>query len=217
MQDFMTAYNDVAQQQYEMSMAVKELPYYSNTANTAEAKEEKYYETRRHIDKSLNRNANYNRNVNKHSSLNHVQLNEHSDSEDSCDSNWAEVIPITAEAGTDDKQATQLEEDSEEELYDSGDDEVYKLTLNAFGDHQAQKLDKKDLACFRKITTGKCELEGCPYGHRRDVLIKGANDMKAKMKAFLDSSGGPPPVSKDNPPGGAPYMVLNKEKYGNKN
>ena len=51
-------------------------------------------------------------------------------------------------------------------------------TLAAFGDHNMVKADKS--TCLRKILSGKCDYEGCPYGHRREVLIKGAQDMKAK-------------------------------------
>ena len=83
--------------------------------------------------------------------------------------------------------------------------------LAAFNDHRVdagKKLDKRDLPCLRKLMSGKCDFEGCPYGHRQEQLLKGASDMMGKLKAFISSSGVPNHSSSNSS-----IQIKHKEKY----
>lgn len=69
--------------------------------------------------------------------------------------------------------------------------------LHAFADHKKDStpVDKKQFACLKKILPGKCESTSCPYGHKQEVLLKGAAEMKDKMMAYLSAN------SSSNPAG----------------
>jgi hypothetical protein len=61
---------------------------------------------------------------------------------------------------------------------------------------------------LRKLLSGKCDNIDCPFGHRRDVLVKGATDMKGKLSAFLSAQG-----TSNSETNKAPYKILTKDKY----
>ena len=212
MQDFIDEYLDKAMQQYQLSQALKEIPYKQSTKATD--KEKAYYDKKRDISRSFNsRNNNANSKfVNNHNRLHNINGN--SSSDDSVDDTWHNANPVVS-----DKQTSEHSDDC-----DSGEDSISiasndtkedidkELTedqnLAAFNDHNKPKLDRKELACLRKLLSGKCDNLDCPYGHRRDILVKGATEMKAKCNAFLSSQG--TSNSENNKP---PYKILTKDKY----
>ena len=214
MQDFIEEYTDKAMQQYQLSQAMKSIPY--SASNKSSDKEKQYYDKRREISKTFNSNYNsysnksYDKSKKTHSFSNINQ--EHSDSEsDSDQSTWRNANPVESN----EEQVISNDEDSLSEASNEGEDtkedeDMLDNMLAAFANHSEVKADKKDYPCLRKILSGKCEMESCPYGHRRETLLKGAQDMKAKLSAYLSAQGDPNAKGSTGPP----YKVLQKEKYG---
>jgi hypothetical protein len=218
MMDFMEEYEELAMQHYKLSTAFKELPYNVNVKKQSSDKEKRYYDFKRETTKNLNRNSSYpHKDKPKYNSFNNINHEEGYSSEDETDekSCWVNAPAETVAS----QQANQeIDNNSDDSLSQASnetepdeDEDMLKESLMAFADHNVSK-DKKDLACLRKIMSGKCEREDCPYGHRREVLLQGAATMSAKLKAFQDSQ-------KGNAPGntGPPFKVLQKDKYGGKN
>lgn len=213
MQTFINEYLDKAMQHYQLSQALKEIPY--SKGSTFSYKEKQYYDKRREIGKSLNP-VGYSKSKDKpkYNSFNNINA-EYSSGSDSEESVWRNANPVVRDnkRQIDEEQAVSNSEDSlseasneDEEVMD--DDKKLDGILAAFANHKEVKADKKDYPCLRKIMSGKCEQEGCVYGHRRDVLLKGAQDMKAKLSAFISTQGD---TNKDS--SGPPYKVLQREKY----
>jgi len=211
MAEFMEEYQDKAMQAYHLSIAFKELPYKSRETDKPldKDRDRQYYDKKREISKNLNRNNTYpHRDKSNNNSFNHINQDTGYDSEDPYDPTWVNANP---------EQASELEEDQKQDLDEDSlseasnedrevNDEIMELHLAAFGEHNVVNKDKKDLPCLRKLMAGKCEREECPFGHKREVLQKGAIDMAAKLKAFTESQGS------NNT--SAPFKVLQKEKYG---
>lgn len=215
MQEFIDEYTDKAMQQYQLSQAMKSIPYSASSSKSSD-REKQYYDKRREISKSFNSNYNsysnksYDKSKKTHSFSNINQKHSDSDSDDD-QSTWRNANPIESnqeQAISNDEDS--LSEDSREEEQDKEDEDMLDNMLAAFANHSELKADKKDYPCLRKILSGKCELETCPYGHRREVLLKGAQDMKAKLTAYLSAQGEPNAKGSSGPP----YKVLQKEKYG---
>ena len=212
MQEFIDEYSDKAMQQYQLSLATREIPYAKGGKSSD--KEKQYYDRKREISKSFN-SSSYSKSYDKpkHTSFNNI--NSEFSGSDSDESTWRNANPVVSKEDkvTDEEQAISNSEDSlseasneNEEVID--DEGMLDKTLAAFNNHKEVKADKKDYPCLRKIMSGKCEQPDCPYGHRREVLLKGAHDMKAKLAAFINAQGEP---ARDS--SGPPYKVLQREKY----
>ena len=216
MQDFIDEYLDKAMQQYQLSQALKEIPYKQSTK--AADKEKAYYDRKRDITKSFNRSNNANSKfVNNHNHLHNIDGNSSSD-DNSVDDTWHNANPVVSDKQTTHEQYGKDEGSDEDsisvasnETKEDNEQESPTLDLNlaAFSDHsKPNKLDKKELACLRKLLSGKCDNIDCPFGHRRDVLVKGATDMKGKLSAFLSAQG-----TSNSETNKAPYKILTKDKY----
>lgn len=220
MQDFMEEYSDKAMEQYKLAKALMEIPYQKGSRSTD--REKQYYDKRREINKSLD--SKYPRYRDNRSGrpneLNHVQAyhrNSQSDDSDSDDSTWRNANPVAVKSDKSSRDEElevsnsedSLSEASNEHEHEDKDEKMVDTMLAAFTDHKEAKADKKDYPCLRKILSGRCELDGCPYGHRREILVKGANDLKLKLSSYITAQGD---TSKE--PSGPPYKVLQKEKYG---
>ena len=220
MQDFMEEYSDKAMEQYKLAKALMEIPYQKGSRSTD--REKQYYDKRREINKSLD--SKYPRYRDNRSGrpneLNHVQAyhrNSQSDASDSDDSTWRNANPVAVKSDKSSRDEElevsnsedSLSEASNEHEHKDKDEKMIDTMLAAFTDHKEAKADKKDYPCLRKILSGRCELDGCPYGHRREILVKGANDLKLKLSSYITAQGD---TSKE--PSGPPYKVLQKEKYG---
>jgi len=211
MKEFMDEYLEIALDHYTLSQSYKAMPYVgsSKAADT----EKKYFEKKRDISKNLNTSYSRPRDTYKGNSLSHMQADEDSgESDGSQDPTWKNA---TAEAT---EQQQKLEgNDSDDSLSvasneDKGsaeDDQMLDNMLAAFAEHKPNvKADRKDYPCLRKILSGNCDHEGCPYGHRKEVLLKGAEDMRVKLATFVKTHGGTPGAAS-----AAPYKVLSKDKY----
>ena len=217
MDRFLDDYSETALQLYSLAMVNKEMPWYSTSSNkTSDTKKEDFYHRRkREI------SANYVNAI--HSESSH-KLAEGSSSrgitrEDSYSDSGDETWHLAGAEGCTTKQG--YEEDEEDDLSQASneteeeEDQDEMLVTNmvaAFADHkQSGKADKKDYPCLRKIMSGNCDRNDCPYGHRRDVLLKGAGDMIVKLRAFEQSQA----ATNQQPSSGAatPYRVLQKDKY----
>ena len=127
--------------------------------------------------------------------------------DDSEESTWKNAPPNSNRPTLEDVDSGSESENSLSVASNEGaadDDDMLDGVLAAFNDHQV-KVDKKELPCLRKLMSGKCEMDACPYGHKREVLLKGAQNMKTKLTAFENAQGS-----------AAPFKVLSKEKYGKK-
>lgn len=214
MQQFMDEYCDSAMQHYQLSVAVKAIPYLDSSKSSD--KEKQYYDRKREIGKSFN-SSSYSKAYDKpkHNSFHNINT-EFSGSDSEGSTCWRNANPVVKKEDTElaDEQAVSNSEDSlseasnEREEFNDEDEGMLDRTLAAFNNHKEVKADKKDYPCLRKIMSGKCEQADCPYGHRRDVLLKGAQDMKSKLSAFITSQGEPNKEST-----GPPYKVLQREKY----
>lgn len=197
MQQFIEEYCTKAMEQYQLSQALKEVPYAKKGDD--KDKEEEYYKKKREVTKAVNSGSysRFNRTP-KPVSFNHINSGEAYDSADSHDSadTWRNAQAVKTDR---DKQSrdnsdcsvsdTPFDEPEEQEAPENRDEAMLDTMLAAFADHKVDRLDKKDLPCLRKLLSGKCEATGCPYGHKGEVLVKGAHDMKAKLNAFLTSQG----------------------------
>ena len=216
---FMEEYKEKAYEQYCLSLGLKDIPYSANRKSSEKQpdKEKSYQDAKRKIFKPKYRP----------SSLNHLDNNDELNEDDSSGNTWSNSNPVTtqgkkhdhesdsdsvSEAGED---SDEEEEDNEEELQrentEPSEDPMLDKVLAAFNDHRVdagKKLDKRDLPCLRKLMSGKCDFEGCPYGHRQEQLLKGASDMMGKLKAFISSSGVPNHSSSNSS-----IQIKHKEKY----
>ena len=148
--------------------------------------------------------------------MHNLYRDEHSSSEGSDNDTWKNAYPVDSK-----KQASQdnHSSDSEDSISiasndtreDNEEDPILELVLAAFASHENKpQLDRKALACLRRMLSGKCDNLDCPFGHRTDILLKGAQEMIGKLTAFVNSHKG---TAKDND-GAVPYKILHKEKFG---
>ena len=214
MKVFMDEYLEKALDQYTLSQSYKAMPYVNSKSADVE---KKYYDKKRDIAKTVNNSYSRPRESFKGNSLSHMHANDSEDSDDSRDSTWKNATAVAAgPSGQDDADRDSedsLSEASNDEavLQEERDEDMLDSVLAAFNDHKpAVKADKKDYPCLRKILSGKCDYEGCPYGHRRETLLKGAQDMGAKLATFVK---GQQAAGDSRGSTGGPYKVLNKEKY----
>lgn len=202
MGEFFKEYGDICLDHYNLSLAVKGIPYTSNVKETQKHRD--YYQRRRELSSDTGRGKSY-ANANSHN-LSHVEVDTTENEE--C---WRDANPVTdqktSEEQSDDSVSVASNQDSyesEEEAVEPSDsdtkEEQLENMLAAFGVQESAKktVDRKGLPCLRKLLSGKCEYDECKYGHKSDVLLKGAQDMKSKLNAFLQSQGQP---NKDNPTG----------------
>ena len=214
MQDFIDEYLDKSMQQYELSLALSEVPYASNTlVSKSDDKVNNYYNKKRFINRSLNNYNSKSKDVSNNESLHNLYADDLDSSEGSDNDTWKNANAVASnkqlskdESGDDDSISAASNEDTE--LVDKP---LLDLNLAAFASHEnTNKLDKKNLACLRKMLSGKCDNIDCPYGHRTDILLKGAEDMKAKINAFISANRN----SNKDSSSSSPYKILHKEKYG---
>ena len=205
MQEFIEEYLELALQQYKISTAAKQIPYVKGADKSVD-KVNNYYKSKRNITRDLN---NYKSNsYDKAHTVSNIYYDYDSYSSDGgSNDTWKNANAVDSH-----KLASTRDEDSDGEdsisvaSNESKEEETLKDDLAAFASHDSKpKLDKQNLPCLRKLLSGKCDNINCPYGHRTDILLKGADDMKTKLKAFTDTH---------QTSGNAPYRVINKEKYG---
>jgi hypothetical protein len=204
MQEFIDEYTESAMQQYQLSQVMKQIPY--TTASKSSDKDKQYYDKKREVSKSLNRSNPYHRDKPSHS-VNNINAGSGNSTDDSEESTWKNAPPNSNRPTLEDVDSGSESENSLSVASNEGaadDDDMLDGVLAAFNDHQV-KVDKKELPCLRKLMSGKCEMDACPYGHKREVLLKGAQNMKTKLTAFENAQGS-----------AAPFKVLSKEKYGKK-
>lgn len=209
MGEFFKEYGDICLDHYNLSLAVKGIPYANNVKETQKQRE--YYQRRRELSNdNSGKGRSYTNSNSNH--LSNVELE--TTEQDEC---WRDANPVLDQkAGADQSDdsvsvasnqdnSESEENDQETSDYDTNEEHVETL-LAAFGNHEKVKTtaDRKGLPCLRKLLSGKCEYDECQYGHKSDVLMKGAQDMRSKLNAFLQSQGQP---NKDNPSG---ISVLNR-------
>lgn len=212
MEDFTDEYQDKALEQYQLSTALKEIPYHSYASKNSN-KEDSYFKKKREISNSFNKNKSsskftYN---SKQNILHNINASHYDSDDNSVDSVWKNSNPVVSNehAHEDDynsEDSLSIASNESKEVDDSEED--LHTSLLAFAKHGEAKTDKKDLPCLRKLMSGKCDLLDCPYGHRREVLLEGAQNMKGKLQAFMDTQGEPNKGSSK-----PPYKVLTKDKY----
>ena len=218
MQEFMDEYLAKALEQYELSTAMQEIPYssFGNNSKRSEDKVNNYFKTKRAIANNLNNYKTKSKDNFNDDSLHNLYYDNTSSSEDSDRGVWKNANPSDSldkdsqdERNSNDEDSISIaSNETKEELEEYSQKDLH---LAAFASHENKpKMDKSSYACLRKLLSGKCENINCPYGHRSDILIKGAEEMKSKLKAFTDSH---KTSGKDNS-GGVPYKILHKEKYG---
>ena len=66
----------------------------------------------------------------------------------------------------------------------------------------------RGLPCLRKLLSGTCDNEKCAYGHKEDVMIKGALDMQTKINTYLEKH--PPKTGTD---GLKDYRILQRDSF----
>jgi hypothetical protein len=208
MQEFIDEYLEKILEQYQLSQAFKSVPYAQATKSVD--KEKQYYDKKREVSKFVNHSFSKFKDKPNHNSLNHIDTEACRHSDDSDDSTWKDANPVaSSERYIGDSDDSLSDTPMEKQEDDEDQEPMHDMVLAAFADHQV-KADKKDYPCLRKILSGKCDSERCPYGHRKETLLKGAADMKVKLTAFLSTAG---EQSKEQ--SSAPYKVLSKEKqYG---
>jgi hypothetical protein len=217
---FLEDYRRVALMFYQVNQSYSTLPHIrskpsAESHSKSNDKEKKYYDTKRAIGKSFRAND-------RNNDLHHLDEAGNLDSmmdrgfdlypseDEHEDDTWVNANPENAK---DSSSKVDEGEDSMSEASNESEDEPDsdERLLAAFNDHQqaSGRTDPKEFACLRKILSGKCEKSDCPYGHRRDVLVKGAANMIDKLKAFQNAQGEPNRTGKAH----TPYKVLQKDKY----
>jgi len=200
MGDFFEEYTEIAMGHYQLSLATRELPYAVNKVH--EEKQKEYFNRRKEL-------SSVNNFVKKDNhKLAHISVEQEMMSDTPV---WKDSFPVTESADhvEDQDSADSISVASNDEhttpqsldLYDQVQQE-----LHAFGDTSDRPpIDKKTFACLKKLLSGKCESGTCPYGHKPDVLEKGAREIRDKVDVYLASLG----KSSDKPA----YTVLQRDKF----
>jgi hypothetical protein len=197
---FATLFLDQALLHYELSLRQREMPYAQNRAG--EAKQKEYYRKRKEFGKNLSRDKTESSDI-KHA-LSHMykeESNEGSDSEI-----WKDKVP-DGDSSDDSVSLGSLVDQSESPLENF---DHLQQELLAFGEHQENTPpDKKTFACLKRVLSGKCDNANCQYGHKPDVLEKGAKILKEKLSAFLLTGSAKLPEKSD-----VPYAPRQEKKFG---
>ena len=215
-QTFMDEYLDIALEQYQCSLVFKEMPYVYSGYSRSDDKVNSYYDKKREYSRNLNNSKYKSKDHSNSNILHNLYEDEHNSSEGSDNDTWRNANAV----GTH-KQASQPRYKSEDEdsisiasndtREEDTEDESPDSDLAAFANHENnQKLDKKNLACTRKLYTGKCDNLDCPYGHRPDILLRGAQESRAKLDAYIESHKDTAKIQDTS----VPYKILHKEKFG---
>jgi hypothetical protein len=193
----------VALSHYELSLRSREFPYTQNVEQEDKARD--YHRKKREIGKKVTSYKDReDREKNKHS-LSH--LSDYELETETHNQIWNDAPPEYKDMpddvyDSDDSvslASNENDHDTKESAVDDGE-------LMAFADHQEKTpLDRKELACLKKILSGKCESQNCVYGHKTEILQKGAKDLRDKLTAYLDTGSAKPPEK--------PYTVLQKTKF----
>lgn len=213
MKEFFEEYSQIILSHYQLSQAVKDIPYHSHTEH--EEKQQEYFKKRREISSRLS-NSKFNGPA-KTSRDNHGDIlgnlsnmeQEFDEAEDTWKDVNADMDNINQGYESEDSVSVNSKEDfkmssSSSKPVKVPENEQDAHDLQAFGEQQGTP-DKKSLACLKKLLGGKCDNLNCPYGHSNEILKKHALGMKDKLNAFLQSNGAPP---KDNPA----YTILKNDK-----
>jgi len=200
MGDFFEEYTEIAMGHYQLSLATRELPYAVNKVQ--EEKQKEYFNRRKEL-------SSVNNFVKKDNhKLAHISVEQEMMSDTPV---WKDSFPVieSADHNEDQDSADSVSVASNDEhttpqsldLHDQVQQE-----LHAFGDTSDRPpIDKKTFACLKKLLSGKCESGTCPYGHKPDVLEKGAREIRDKVDVYLASLG----KSSDKPA----YTVLQRDKF----
>ena len=224
---FLEDYENTAMELYQISKVQKEMPWYIPETKKKfppgkkylDVHKENYYHRRKREISAQEFN------MMKGAQLHHIddegnklpqRTTDPYASDSGGDDTWYNAEPEKASKSqkrVDSDDEDSISQASNETEEDSDSDEQL---LAAFGDHQPNtaKADKQDYPCLRKIMSGKCDRGDCPYGHRREVLLKGASDMIDKLKAYQQSQS---TASNQATAGATPYRVLQKDKYKKSN
>ena len=203
MDDFLEEYRRILEEQYEICNLLQAVPFAKSgkRVDTNTKKENTYYQRRREIEQAqsnrrgdvfpLRTNLN-----NVHSGHNNNSTEEYMETED-C---WREVHGRRDDGGYESQDSISVEsERANEELLEHEQPRLdqrefqesnpeKEILLAAF-ENQSGMIDRKALPCLKKLMKGKCEHADCQFGHKHDVLVRGALEMRDKLDSFLKGQG----------------------------
>ena len=214
MQEFINEYKQKALEHFQLSQAMKSIPYASSRQNAMaksyDDRRENYHSTSRKISSYVNNKYSKREDNFKKDHLNNINVSSSYSSEESDGSRGTWVDSNPRDARDHDKELEDDGHDSLSEVEDSKhssdkDEDMLTDMLAAFENHKVS-TDKKDLPCLRKLMSNKCDAVDCPYGHRRDILLKGAQNMMGKLNTFVVSNGSAQP---DAAP---PYRIKGRDE-----
>jgi hypothetical protein len=200
MDDFFEEYTEIAMGHYQLSLATRELPYAVNKVH--EEKQKEYFQRRKDLSTVNNFMKKDDHN------LTHISGEQEMVSDSPV---WKDAFPVI-----DSSDHVEDQDSADSVSVTSNDEHITPLSLDlydqvhqelhAFGDTSDRPpVDKKTFACLKKLLSGKCESGTCPYGHKPDVLEKGAREIRDKVDVYLASTG----KSSDKPA----YTVLQRDKF----
>ena len=206
--EFMDEYQQIISDEFQLSYLVREVPYHCFQSKDAQ-KENTYFKKRRELNDEKPSYGYAKRSTSTTEDLMHV------DTTDSSENDEKETVWKTS-----DSDREQVEPDSDtsndemqaDEEGDSLEDPDLLYHCLAFADQGKQSNDKKSFACLKKLLSGTCGNDVCPYSHKPDVLTKGAREMKDKLSVYLATTSARPPDNSRRPG----YTAIQSKKYTNK-
>ena len=216
MTDFFKEFTEILEEYYRVSNLSKAIPFAKNKhfKKKLGEKEAVYYQKKREFNRqydSAKPRYSYNSGVN---NIDHVSEGENleavSRKEEVANDSSENEMTLEVELASSDEDKIELIDHEESEMEKEAkflDNELANLSaLNNDG-----KRDLKGLPCLKKLFNGICDNEKCAYGHKEDVMIKGALDMQTKIKTYLEKH--PPKTGTD---GLKDYRILQRGSYGQK-
>jgi len=208
MDEFFEEYTDIILNHYELSLATRELPYQHNVQQ--EEKQKEYFKRRKELGSSQQLSKREpSKEISTHN-LSHI-VKDGTDSGEE-ETVWKDAQPVYDlrdcgdDSGSEDSISISSNNDNTTvESLDPFDQVIQELYgIGDTGDRPP--VDRKTFACLRKLMTGKCESAKCEYGHKAEVLDKGAREIRDKLNIHLQGS---KPADRANPA----YTVLQREKF----
>ena len=206
MDDFFDEYTEIAMGHYQLSLATRELPYAGNKVQ--EEKQKEYFQRRRELSSGNHFAKKENPRESNPHKLSHISADQETESDTQV---WKDAFPVFESIdyieGQDSSDSVSINSNDEHATPESRDPyDLVQQELHAFGDTTDRPpVDKKNFACLKKLLSGKCESTSCPYGHKPDVLDKGAREIRDKIDIHLASSSKSP----EKPA----YTVLQRDKF----
>ena len=216
MTDFFKEFTEILEEYYRVSILSKAIPFAKNKnfKKKLGEKEAVYYQKKREFNRQYDSSKpkySYNSGVN---NIDHFSERVNSEAvpkrEDEANDSSENEMTLEVELASSDEEKSKLIDNEESEMEKEAkflDSELANLSaMNNDG-----KRDLKGLPCLRKLFNGTCDNEKCGYGHKEDVMIKGALDMQTKIKNYLEKH--PPKTGTD---GLKDYRILQRGSYGQK-